>query len=251
MSDLQRYRGAPLWHLHWYTQRMKIITGIASTTHVDRQGDRFAKEALDNMAAQIKIKYIRMLFNHDTTQLAVGVLLCAEVAPMADGEHALLVVGGLFDNEEEAGQYVFGAENTEWGQHAHHLDGLPEDLLQRPISATAEHQAEPGPDNMADRLERFLNSTAIWVDGSVYDVKYLIASIGDLKVHVYRDHNPPHFHVISKQRGLDARFDLETLDLIDMKHGTMRSADEKKVRDYFKRHPLDLQRLRDEHARRN
>lgn len=232
-----------------YTSQVKILTGIASTTHVDRQGDRMAKEALDSMAAQIKAKYIRMLVNHDASQPALGVLLYAQVAPVADGEHALLVVGGFFESEEESIRYMFGAENTEWDQHAHHLDGLPENLLTRPVLAPEERQVEGHPNNLADRLERFLNSTAIWVDGSVYDVKYLIASIGDLQIHVYRDHPPPHFHVISKQRGLDGRFDLETLDLIGTKRGAISSADERKVKEYFRRNPQDLERLRDEHKR--
>jgi len=56
---------------------MKIITGIASTAHIDRHNERMAKSALDSMATQIKEKFIPQLIEHDPNQ-HVGVILYGE-----------------------------------------------------------------------------------------------------------------------------------------------------------------------------
>ena len=44
---------------------MKYITGIASTTHIDRQNECMAKSALDDMAIQIREKFIPQLEEHN------------------------------------------------------------------------------------------------------------------------------------------------------------------------------------------
>ncbi len=90
-------------------------------------------------------------------------------------------------------------------------------------------------------------------DGTVYKIKRFIASTGDLSIDVYaKDHEyEPHFHVISKQRSIDARFDLETLEVISMKTGTIKQSDVKKIKDFFKLRPDKLKFLNDEHKRLN
>ncbi len=72
---------------------MNITTAIASTTHIDKHGDRFAKSALDDMARQIKTKFIPHLVEHDPKQ-QVGAALYGEVFKLGDGEYALGVVTG-------------------------------------------------------------------------------------------------------------------------------------------------------------
>jgi hypothetical protein len=98
----------------------------------------------------------------------------------------------------------------------------------------------------------FLDSSKIWEDGSVYRIKHLVASTQDLRIHVYaKDHWPPHFHVVSRQRGINARFDLKTLEHISTKAGVIRPDDVKKIHAFLKQYPEVLVRLKDEYARLN
>ncbi|KKR05298.1 MAG: hypothetical protein UT33_C0011G0007 [Candidatus Peregrinibacteria bacterium GW2011_GWC2_39_14] len=47
-------------------------------------------------------------------------------------------------------------------------------------------------------------------DGRVYEVKELIGKINALKFYIYpQDHNPPHFHVKSKNGDIDVSFRLD------------------------------------------
>ena len=79
---------------------MKITTGIASTTHIDRHNERMAKSAIDGMAEQIKERFIPQLIEHDPKQ-HIGVVLYGEVFLLKDGEFALGIVSGIFENNEE------------------------------------------------------------------------------------------------------------------------------------------------------
>ncbi|GAG28127.1 unnamed protein product, partial [marine sediment metagenome] len=58
-----------------------------------------------------------------------------------------------------------------------------------------------------------------------------------------------HFHVISKQRKINARFNIETLDYINMKEGIISPKDIKKIQNFFKTHPGPLKLLKDEYSR--
>jgi len=113
------------------------------------------------------------------------------------------------------------------------------------------------PDNNMDELSEQLNlhfdRTRIWKDGRVYLIKELVATVNDLKIVVYRDHYPPHFHVLSKQRSIDARFSLDTLDYINEKGNKrkIKSDDIKKIKAFFEWRPDKLKLLRDRHARLN
>lgn len=58
--------------------------------------------------------------------------------------------------------------------------------------------------------------------------KERVATIEDLQVIIYSDdHDPPHFHVKSKNLKIDAKFKIENCELI---RGKIRSKDLKKIR---------------------
>jgi len=60
-------------------------------------------------------------------------------------------------------------------------------------------------------------------------IKQRVASIGEYEVHIYsRDHNPPHFHVISKDGSLNARFRIDDGSLMSQ-HGDLRSGVLKRI----------------------
>lgn len=61
--------------------------------------------------------------------------------------------------------------------------------------------------------------------------KERVETINDLQVIIYsNDHNPPHFHVISKNRGINAKFTIENCELIS---GKISSSDRKRIRAFY------------------
>jgi hypothetical protein len=61
--------------------------------------------------------------------------------------------------------------------------------------------------------------------------KERVETIDDLQVRIYpNDHNPPHFHVISKNRDIDAKFTIDKCELIS---GNMSSKNLKKIRAFY------------------
>lgn len=61
--------------------------------------------------------------------------------------------------------------------------------------------------------------------------KERVATIDDLQVKIYpNDHNPPHFHVISKNREIDAKFTIDKCELIS---GKMSSKNLKKIKAFY------------------
>ena len=225
---------------------MKIITGIASTTHLDAHNERFTKNALDGMAEQINSRYIPLLTNHDPNQ-QIGVIMYGQVAPTTDGEFALLVVAAMFEGSDESYSFVNGAPNTAWSTYQHLIPGLSENVRTVGDGNGIQEDAFRERGNLADLVETHLDSTSVWVDGHVIKTKRLIASTGDLFIHVYRDHDPPHFHVLSKQRGIDVRFSLDTIE--PLKGSIISPNDVKKIKEFFRLRPDILKRLNSEHAR--
>ena len=224
---------------------MKIITAIASTTHIDRHNERMSKEALDSFAKAICTKFIPVLIDHDP-KLQIGVLFYGKVIRLDDGEYALYVAQGQFESEEEKQSYTIGAPNKIWEKYTKYLS----DFTDAQVSKKDVSKIAPRESNLAELLETHLDSTQIWTDGSVYKIKRFIASAGDLEIHVYpKDHLPAHFHVLSKQRDINARFNLENLDLINLKTGKIRESDVKKIKNFFELHPDELAKLRSEHKR--
>jgi len=83
-------------------------------------------------------------------------------------------------------------------------------------------------------LEDYIDRTKIWSDGRVYFIKEYVGRARDLKFHVWPgDHNPPHFHVLSTQRNINAKFHLHTLELNEDKTNKIRRDDEKKIKSFF------------------
>lgn len=230
---------------------MRLITGIASTTHVDLHGERIAKSALSQFAEQICSKFIPTLIEHDPNR-QIGILLYGKVAQLEDGEFALYVVSGIFDCDKEEAQYKVGSPNIVWQQYTHYLSDIkPTGNPNLNKNVDSKHKIENNNSSVVDLLETHLDSTQIWNDGRVYKIKRFISSSKDLRIYVYKDHLPPHFHVISKQRAIDARFNLNTLEYINSKKGGIRESDIKKIQNFFELHPEILLKLKNEHTRMN
>lgn len=230
---------------------MKILTGILSTTHVDRMNDRMTKEALEGGAEQLKETLKPFLINHDWRKL-IGVVLYGEVFPLPDGEYALGVVTGIFETDEEGQIFKPGQKNTIWATFKGYLK--KEELISM---ATDNKKGKPFHDDcidkemkVADWLDRYLDSTQIAPDGHVYEIKRLVESVGDLKIILHtNDHPPPHFHVISIQRDIDARFSIDTLEVIEADEGKISSNDIKKIQHIFKTRQYLMKKLKDEYLR--
>lgn len=231
---------------------MKILTGIATTTHVDKYNEQMGKSALDDMARQIREKYIPQLIEHDPNR-QIGVILYGEVFQLADKEYALGIVSGIFENKEEAENFKTGESNNAWEDFRKDLD--INKLLQLNNENCQQKNAKVTDSsklNITDLLAIHLDSTQVLPDGTVYKIKRFIVSVGDLKIEVYpKDHAPQHFHVISKQRNIDARFDIKTLNLLNTKHGNMNEKDIKKIQNFFKLNPFYLKKLKSEYERMN
>lgn len=223
---------------------MKKQVIIASTTHTDSHHEKFSKEALDSMAEQVNSKYKPYLIDHDPNR-QIGVVLCGKVRILDDNEYGLFAVIGIFENAEEAKKYELNCINTEWQRYIYILENAS-----TVVESQLQYLESYKKDDIATLLETHLDSTAIWTDGRVYKIKRLIASTGDLEFHVFpKDHYPPHFHVISKQRGINVRFHIHTLEVISSKAGKVTRDDVKKIKNFFETHPVQLKKLRDEHER--
>ena len=115
---------------------MKINVSIISSTHVDRQGDRMAKEALESMARQIKSKYIPVDVEHRGTY--IGVILSAKIKPFEDGEWALFAVSGIFEDGKEKEDFSYGSPNIVFEKYLKLLD----DLGDKPWPARSKEEIE-------------------------------------------------------------------------------------------------------------
>jgi len=219
-----------------------IIRGIISTTHIDRHFERMSKECLEDMARQINTKYIPFRWNHQE-DLNLGVVLCGKVINLTDSESALIAVIGWFETEKEKHEYVYGKSNTEYKKYLVELG----DISEFKDTLSGEKVELPSKISICDLLRIHLDSSKVLRDGSLIKIKRYIGSVDDLRIIVQTgDHPPPHFHVKSRQRGIDARFRLDTLELINVKKGSIKSRDIKKIKNFFETNPSILQKLKDE-----
>ncbi|MGH8194065.1 MAG: DUF4160 domain-containing protein [Woeseiaceae bacterium] len=63
------------------------------------------------------------------------------------------------------------------------------------------------------RSELLTGGYSVWTNGSLYEIKQLVARVKGLKIHVYADeHPPPHFHV--KSADVDAVFTIDDCTFI-------------------------------------
>jgi Domain of unknown function (DUF4160) len=230
---------------------MKIRGGIASTTHLDYHGQRMAKSALDQFAGQIKDRYIPLLIEHDFDR-QIGVNLSARVVRLEDGEHALLIVSGIFEDDSEAAAFRSGEANAVWKRYESTLDDVETrvpTLLSMAADWPSPEDAEY-PQTIAGQLELHLDSTSVAPDRSVGLIKQRIATIRDLEINVYpKDHEPAHFHVRSRQRNMDARFRIETLEFINEKRGKIKPKEIRQVQDFFEKNPAMYAQLKQEYER--
>jgi hypothetical protein len=103
---------------------------------------------------------------------------------------------------------------------------------------------------IARGLESYLDSRVVDLDGSILLVKGRLDTVRDLEIVLYpKDHLPPHFHVISRQRGIDARLSIETLDVLSEKYGKIKSDDVKKVQGFYRDYPERYEVLKREYDR--
>jgi hypothetical protein len=208
-----------------------------------------SERALRQAALRIRQIYVPLLVNHDWGR-RVGVLLSARVEPTEDDEFVLLAVAGLFENEDEPERYPIGARNILWQHYDEILDdeSLQESILEaNHDESSIDQMSALSVEGIAVRLAVYLDYAYSRRKRGGYMMKFLVAQVDDLKINVYRDHPPPHFHVTSRQRNLNVRFDLETLEPLDGER--IERADQKKIRRFFENNPGALQRLRDEHRR--
>jgi hypothetical protein len=223
---------------------MEIQGGIASSTHVDSYGQRMTKELLDENYLRIQTVYVPLLVDHDFNR-QIGVVLSSRVIDLGGGEYALLVATGVFDNDEEAAQFPNEARNSVSQDYGPLLDEI-----ERAVREEYEEVGQSVPDSepeghdLAERVERYLGTTEVMPDGTVYLVKRHFDSLGDLSIDVYADHDPPHFHVISKQRNFDVRFHLDTLEIYSIKRGSISGKDARKIQDYFTNNPSEHAKLK-------
>jgi len=94
---------------------MKVVTGIGSTTHLDRHGHIVSKSVLEDMARQINDHYIPLDIEHRGTY--IGVVLAGMVKQLDDGEFGLSVALGIFDDPKDSSAYQYGQENTSCDQY--------------------------------------------------------------------------------------------------------------------------------------
>lgn len=71
-------------------------------------------------------------------------------------------------------------------------------------------------------------------DNIYLDRKERVGTTHNMTIHIYsNDHNPPHFHVFSKDKEVDAKFTIDSCELIS---GKISSKDLKKIQKFYS-HP--------------
>lgn len=80
-------------------------------------------------------------------------------------------------------------------------------------------------------LERYFGSDDLSLMKSGWVGKERVASIGKMEIVIYsRDHNPPHFHVRSKDGKIDAKFLIENGDFMS---GVISRKDEECIKAFY------------------
>lgn len=80
-------------------------------------------------------------------------------------------------------------------------------------------------------LHRYINRTVVWPDGTVVMAKELLGRVREMKIEMYaNDHNPPHFHVKSRDGSIDAVFSLTDCSFIQ---GTIDGKDQRRIREFY------------------
>tara|TARA_B110000908_G_C10256603_1_gene455985 strand:- start:557 stop:901 length:345 start_codon:yes stop_codon:yes gene_type:complete len=85
---------------------------------------------------------------------------------------------------------------------------------------------------LQSQLEKYINRTLYHPEWGIYFIKELVERIRNIKVEIYsNDHNPPHFHVKSKDNSINAVFRLDNCEFIK---GSIGTKDQKRIEAFFK-----------------
>lgn len=80
-------------------------------------------------------------------------------------------------------------------------------------------------------LEKYINQTVVNEGYPVYFIKERIATVRNMKLIIYsNDHYPPHFHVKSNDRSIDAKYTLNDCNFLS---GFIDSKDEKRIKAFY------------------
>lgn len=86
-------------------------------------------------------------------------------------------------------------------------------------------------DLLNQHLERYINQTMYHPEWGVYFIKELVGQIRNMKIEIYsNDHNPPHFHVKSKDESINAVFRLDNCKMIK---GSLGKKDKKRIEAFY------------------
>lgn len=86
-------------------------------------------------------------------------------------------------------------------------------------------------DLLLQYLESYINRTMYHPGWGIYFIKELVEQVRNMKIEIYsNDHNPPHFHVKSKDRSIDAVFRLDNCEMIE---GVIGSKDKKRIEAFY------------------
>lgn len=80
-------------------------------------------------------------------------------------------------------------------------------------------------------LEKYINKTVYHEEFGIYFIKELVGRIRNMKIEIYsNDHNPPHFHVKSSDKSINATFRLDDCTLIQ---GNVNRKDKKRIEAFY------------------
>lgn len=80
-------------------------------------------------------------------------------------------------------------------------------------------------------LEKYINKTVYDEEFGVYFIKELVGRIRNMKIEIYsNDHNPPHFHVKSSDKSINATFRLDDCTILQ---GEINSKDIKRIEAFY------------------
>lgn len=95
--------------------------------------------------------------------------------------------------------------------------------------------------------------TLLWhfLNVGEYETRQQVTQVRDLKISVYTDHDPPHFHVFSVQKNIEATFSLDTLELLTSQPRMISAQDIKTIQETFRNNTDLYESLKLKHAERN
>lgn len=80
-------------------------------------------------------------------------------------------------------------------------------------------------------LDKYINQTVVNEGYPVYFIKERVATVRNMNLIIYsNDHNPPHFHVISKDGSINAKYALNDCSFLN---GTIVSKDERRIKAFY------------------